>query len=1036
MATETPSHEAHAQAASPTIALRGKAVRVLILAAALTIFVVLLPSLASRTPLGGWLLNYAARKAKLNASISAGGLSLGWFSPVGAQNVEVRDVQGKLLLSVPQIAMDKTLWQLLNDRNRLGGIKLDRPTLELILRDDGSNVEDVLSAWLPLNVKEDVKRIDCAVEVVEGQVVIHDESARRDWKLEQFKLALQSPGPTSQPVKLILSGAMPATSPESSLNLTLRVGGGQAAEIKLAAHALPLAASQALLRRVAPGGQWSGQLDADLHYHAGAAADQQLLEGEAIVSQFALSGPWLGVDRLSLAQLELPCRLDWKGEHLTVEELGLVCDVGELECYASLADTGGLAQLDGFERILELLSRGDAEASGRLDLAKLAALLPGTLRIREGVELTAGDLQWKLTSRPMATGPRWQGKLSTTQLVALYDGKKLTWDQPLDLRFDAHHAAHGTVFDELVCHSDFFQFEGKGTLDSFHLSGTHDLAKLTDQLSRFVDLGGLQLAGDGATELDVRRTSEQEFQAEIQTQVNGWALVRPGEQPWTEPQIVGTANVAGLWSGAAPTRLDKARCELTAGRDRIVAVLGKPVELASPQAAWPIEWTLSGQLANWLARFQRQPKQPDDWQWSGECQGQGQIQYSAGSIAGNGQLTIDGFQARSPVHGAWNERQLRLVAQAVYDRKTDALQLDRAQLASAAIALDARGKIDKLSGERDAKLEGQATYDWAQVEGLLRTYTGDSLRVTGRQTRPFSLAGPLSALTADRQTAVTKLSGQAELGWQSATVFGALLGPGQTQAELARGAVRFSPLEIPLSGGKVHLEPTIELAGTPVELSLAPGRIVDQVQITPEMCNAGMKYALPILAEATEAQGRFSVTLDGCQLPLTNPGAGDAAGKILIHSVQVGPGPLTRAFVPVIQLLAEALGVKESVQPPAAVAITRESQVEYRMVQGRVYHRGLELAFPDAVVRTYGSVGFDQSLAVMAEMPVPSKWIGDNALGRSLRGQVIRLPIGGTLHQPKIDGSEIRRLTGRVLEDAARSTLQQELGRQLDRLFK
>ena len=72
MATETPNHEAHAQAASKSNASRGKAVRFLILAAALTIFVVLLPSLASRTPLGGWLLNYAARKAKLNASISAG----------------------------------------------------------------------------------------------------------------------------------------------------------------------------------------------------------------------------------------------------------------------------------------------------------------------------------------------------------------------------------------------------------------------------------------------------------------------------------------------------------------------------------------------------------------------------------------------------------------------------------------------------------------------------------------------------------------------------------------------------------------------------------------------------------------------------------------------------------------------------------------------------------------------------------------------------------------------------------------------------
>jgi hypothetical protein len=95
----------------------------------------------------------------------------------------------------------------------------------------------------------------------------------------------------------------------------------------------------------------------------------------------------------------------------------------------------------------------------------------------------------------------------------------------------------------------------------------------------------------------------------------------------------------------------------------------------------------------------------------------------------------------------------------------------------------------------------------------------------------------------------------------------------------------------------------------------------------------------------------------------------------------------------------------------------------------------LELAFPDVTVRTYGSVGLDQSLAVMAEMPVPSKWVGTNALGQSLAGQTIRLPIGGTLHQPKIDAREVQRLAGRVVEDTAKGMLHKEIGRQLDKLF-
>jgi hypothetical protein len=117
------------------------------------------------------------------------------------------------------------------------------------------------------------------------------------------------------------------------------------------------------------------------------------------------------------------------------------------------------------------------------------------------------------------------------------------------------------------------------------------------------------------------------------------------------------------------------------------------------------------------------------------------------------------------------------------------------------------------------------------------------------------------------------------------------------------------------------------------------------------------------------------------------------------------------------------------------VGLTRESQVEFRVVDGRVYHRGLELVFPDVTVRTYGSVGFDQSLAIIAEMPVPDKWIGNNALGKALEGKIIKLPIGGTLHQPTIDQRELEKLAGNVVRDMAEDRLKNELNRQLEKLF-
>jgi len=207
-----------------------------------------------------------------------------------------------------------------------------------------------------------------------------------------------------------------------------------------------------------------------------------------------------------------------------------------------------------------------------------------------------------------------------------------------------------------------------------------------------------------------------------------------------------------------------------------------------------------------------------------------------------------------------------------------------------------------------------------------------------------------------------------------------------------------------------------------MELTLPSGPLVEQVQITPAMCASLLKFVAPVLAGVTTAQGSFSVELDGCRVPLDHPATAELAGRLTVHSVQVGPGPLVRE-------LAVLLG-RES---PAT--LRRESQVQFRMVDGRVYHQGMELEFPELTIRTYGSVGLDQTLAVMAEMPVPPKWLGNKALNSVLRGQTIRLPIGGTLSHPRIDRQELNRLSRQFIRNAATNLLQDELGRQLDRMF-
>jgi hypothetical protein len=135
-------------------------------------------------------------------------------------------------------------------------------------------------------------------------------------------------------------------------------------------------------------------------------------------------------------------------------------------------------------------------------------------------------------------------------------------------------------------------------------------------------------------------------------------------------------------------------------------------------------------------------------------------------------------------------------------------------------------------------------------------------------------------------------------------------------------------------------------------------------------------------------------------VPIDNPAGGAISGKLTVHDVDVGPGFLTQEIASLVNL-------------PASVSLTRESVVDFKMIEGRIYHQNLEFAFPNVVVKTMGSVGVaDQSLALMAEVPIPSSILAGTPIAQSaLAGQVIRVPITGTLQKPTIDREAFRLAT-------------------------
>lgn len=409
----------------------------------------------------------------------------------------------------------------------------------------------------------------------------------------------------------------------------------------------------------------------------------------------------------------------------------------------------------------------------------------------------------------------------------------------------------------------------------------------------------------------------------------------------------------------------------------------------------------------------------------------GQIGFS--TISGRWLLQIDG-QLQQLVYGpaaspTWSESWLTVQSDCQYDGGADGVLVDHLRLQAPGWGMVAAGDISRLSTSMDVNFKGHLQYDLEKMAPQLRSYLGDAVTIKGQNSYPFQLSGPLGEParpvavvvgTPPPPSMLATWKGNATLGWTSAQAYGLNFGAGRLQAQLADGWLRSAPVECVVNDGKLRVEPFVRLAPGAAELYLSPGTILERVRLTPAMCSSALGHALPVLANATVVEGQISAAWDGGKVPLANPEQADIGGKLTIHSVKVAPGPLVRELSILLR-------------GPATLTLVDNSVVPVRMVNGRVYHQNLKLVFPELTITTSGYVGLDGSLSLIAEMPVPPKWVGPGRVGQLVANQTIRLPIGGTLNNPKIDESALRQANAQVLRDTANQAIRNEVQNQVEK---
>lgn len=197
---------------------------------------------------------------------------------------------------------------------------------------------------------------------------------------------------------------------------------------------------------------------------------------------------------------------------------------------------------------------------------------------------------------------------------------------------------------------------------------------------------------------------------------------------------------------------------------------------------------------------------------------------------------------------------------------------------------------------------------------------------------------------------------------------------------------------------------TIRQFGGRQTLTIEPGRCLRDAPVTMEMCHSLLKYFVPVLADTTWVQGSLSLELNDCTIDLDRPEDSQLTGRLYIHGIQAGAKNELLAMAG--SRIAKLFG-RDGFD---TIHLADDATVEFQVRDGGVWHEGLAFGLPkvspDLVVKTSGRVGFDESLELSIEVPLPLHLLSDGPVAAAMRDKPIVLNARGTMDSPEIDMAE------------------------------
>jgi hypothetical protein len=195
----------------------------------------------------------------------------------------------------------------------------------------------------------------------------------------------------------------------------------------------------------------------------------------------------------------------------------------------------------------------------------------------------------------------------------------------------------------------------------------------------------------------------------------------------------------------------------------------------------------------------------------------------------------------------------------------------------------------------------------------------------------------------------------------------------------------------------INLTMQVENSASGRVLVVEPAEVFKKKKLSLGVASGLVKLLAPDVNSERQVTGEISLSFNRLRIPVGV--AGDQAikqlaaeGILTLHQVSTEiKSPMWQALV---RLLADMNGKK----PSKVINFVEESKIRFQVRDGRVYHDGLRIGFPEIdpelVVTSRGSISFDETLDLHLDLPRLRK--------EELHKGPLQCHVTGTISQPKI----------------------------------